>query len=112
VPLPGRERAAAVDALAASDPRMAARLAPELVYRVADVVYGVRCEYACTLSDLLMRRTHVAFERRDAGIALAPLVADAVAPLLGWDATSRELAVETYARDARRVFGRDNGAYS
>ncbi len=105
VRLPGRERAAAVDALASSDTRLSARLDPQLPYRLADIVYGVQCERAFTLSDLLMRRTHVAFETRDAGVAVAPRVAEVVAPLLDWDAAARQRALDDYARDAQRVFG-------
>jgi glycerol-3-phosphate dehydrogenase len=108
VPLPGRERAAAVDALAASDPQLAARLDPQLPYRFADIVYGIQCEQACTLSDLLMRRTRIAFETRDAGVSVASPVADVVAPLLHWDAEARQRAIDAYARDAQRVFGVDD----
>jgi glycerol-3-phosphate dehydrogenase len=62
---------------------------------------------ACTLADLLMRRTHIAFETRDAGLSLAPSAARLVAPLLGWDSGATQAAVEAYASEARRVFGID-----
>jgi len=107
VPLPGRERAAAVDFLASSDMRLSAHLDPELPYRGADIVYGVECEQAFTLSDLLMRRTHLAFETRDAGTSVAPRVAEIVAPLLDWDAAAMQRAIDDYVRDAERVFGVD-----
>jgi glycerol-3-phosphate dehydrogenase len=106
-PLPGGDREAALNTLAASDPRLGARLDPDLPYRYADFVYGVRCERACTLSDLLMRRSHVAYETRDAGVTLAPRVAEVVAPLLDWDSAARAAAVDAYARDAERVFAID-----
>ena len=73
--LPGADRAAAVDAPAARNPALGQPLSPDLGYRGADLVYGVQSELACTLSDLLMRRTHVAFETRDAGVSLAPRAA-------------------------------------
>lgn len=111
VALPGAERPAAVAALAASDPQMAALLDPRLDYRIADLVYAIRCEEAYTLSDLLMRRTHVAFETRDAGVGVAPRVAEVVGPLVGWDAAARQAAVDEYARDARRVFGVEGAAH-
>jgi glycerol-3-phosphate dehydrogenase len=107
VPLPGGDRRAAVDALAASDPKLASPLERDLPYRVADVVYAVRHEYAVTLSDLLMRRTHLAFETRDAAVGLAPRVAQVVAALLGWDGAAQTAAVDAYAADAKRVFGID-----
>lgn len=106
-PLPGGDRRAAVSALAAADPALAVPVAAGLPYRGADFVYGVESELACSLADLLMRRTHVAFETRDAGAAVAPRVADLVAPLLGWDAAARQRELERYAADAARVFGID-----
>jgi glycerol-3-phosphate dehydrogenase len=59
-----------------------------------------------------MRRTHVAFEMRDGGIAAAPRAAAIVARTLGWDDGASRDAVDAYAADARRVFaigGRDDG---
>jgi glycerol-3-phosphate dehydrogenase len=108
VRLPGRERVAAVDALASSDAQLSERVDPQLPYRFADVVYGVECEQAFTLSDLLMRRTHIAFETRDAGVAVSFRVADIVAPLLDWDPQAKRRAIDDYARDAQRVFGWDD----
>jgi glycerol-3-phosphate dehydrogenase len=108
VRLPGRERAAAVDALASADAQLSERLDPQLPYRFADIVYGVECEQAFTLSDLLMRRTHVAFETRDAGVAVSPRVADVVAALLDWDPDAKQRAIDDYARDAQRVFAWDD----
>jgi glycerol-3-phosphate dehydrogenase len=107
VALPGAGRLAAIAALAASEPGLAQPLVAPLPYRVADLVYAVRYEHALTLSDLLMRRTHVAFESRDGGIATAERAAAVVAPLLGWDAAAASAAVDAYAADARRVFGID-----
>ncbi len=107
VPLPGASRVAAVDALASGDPALGEPLIAGLPYRRADLVYGVRCEMAETLSDLLMRRTRIAFETPDAGRSVAQPVADVVGRLLGWDAAARRAAVEAYARDAERVFGID-----
>jgi glycerol-3-phosphate dehydrogenase len=59
-----------------------------------DVERAVTHEMACTLGDILIRRTHVAFETRDHGRGVARDVLPIVAPLLGWDASrsGRELA--------------------
>jgi glycerol-3-phosphate dehydrogenase len=94
-------------ALAERDPALAERLVPELPYARAELAYGVEREMACTLADLLMRRTHLAYETRDAGRSAARLAAAVVAPRLGWDeaAVARELAA--YDADAERVFGID-----
>jgi glycerol-3-phosphate dehydrogenase len=103
------DRWSAVWALAERDPSLGARLLPALPYVRAEFVYAVERELACTLADLLMRRTHVAYESRDAGRGAARVVAPLVAPLLGWDdaAVSRELAA--YDDDAARIFGVDAG---
>ena len=111
VELPGAGRLTAIAALAASEPGLAQLLVAPLPYRAADLVYAVRYEHAHTLSDLLMRRTHVAFETRDGGGATADRAAAVVAPLLGWDAAASRAAVDAYAADARRVFAID-GAVS
>jgi glycerol-3-phosphate dehydrogenase len=94
-------------ALAERDPSLAARLVPALPYLRAEYVYAVEHELAGTLADLLIRRTHVAYETRDAGRAAARLLAPLVASRLGWNepTVARELAA--YDGDAARVFGID-----
>ena len=91
--------------------RRAARRRPWPIAR-ADLVYAVQCEHACTLSDLLMRRTHVAFETRDAGVAARR--ARLRSSPEHWVGTTRPAAPRSTPtpRDARRVFaigGRDDG---
>ena len=79
-------------------------LTPELPYTGADLVYGVRREKAQTLSDLLIRRTHLAFETRDHGSSVAARAADIVAPLLGWDDQTKSARVREYRQDIGRMF--------
>jgi glycerol-3-phosphate dehydrogenase len=88
-------------------PGGAERIAGGLAYTIGEARYAVRHEMALTLGDLLIRRTHVAFQTRDHGLESARRVAAAVADLLGWDATSIDAAVEAYARDVRRIFSID-----
>jgi len=78
-----------------------------LPYTIGEMRYAARYEMAQTLADLLLRRTHLAFETRDHGTESAERAARAVADLLGWDARriTRELAA--YERDAARVFAVD-----
>ena len=62
-------------------------------------------EHARTLSDLLIRRTRVAFEQQaDHGLSVAPAVAEYVAPLLDWDAMAMIDAIARYDADVRRLF--------
>jgi glycerol-3-phosphate dehydrogenase len=67
--------------------------------------YAARSELALTLGDLLIRRTHLAFETRDHGTGVASRVAEAVAPLLGWSAEEQRRAVEEYGMEVERIFG-------
>jgi len=41
-------------------------------------------EYACTIEDILSRRTRLAFLNKDAAVAAVPRVADIMAEELGW----------------------------
>jgi glycerol-3-phosphate dehydrogenase len=63
---------------------------------MAELRWAMAEEEATTLADLLVRRTHLAFETPDAGRA----VARAIAPLLGFDAR----AVVEYENEATRLF--------
>ena len=46
-----------------------------LPYTTTDVSDAADHEFACTIADVLVRRTHLAFETRDHGAAVAPRVA-------------------------------------
>jgi len=94
-------------AFAERDRALAQPLVPGLPYVGAEVLYAAEREMACTVSDVLMRRTQIAFETRDAGRAIAPYVAELLAPIRGWDAGARAAAVAQYDADAERVFGVD-----
>ena len=75
-----------------------------LPYTIGEMRYCVRHEMAYTVADLLLRRTHLAFETRDHGSNSAERVARGVADLLGWNEENIETAVEAYGRDVHRVF--------
>jgi glycerol-3-phosphate dehydrogenase len=97
----------AVWALTHENPALAEPLADGLPYRRAEAVWGVTHEMVQTLADLLIRRLKVAFETRDQGRAAAVRAAEAMAPLLGWDAARTRQQLEAYAADAQRLFGVD-----
>jgi glycerol-3-phosphate dehydrogenase len=82
-----------------------ALVASELPYTMGELRYSVANEMAQTLGDLLVRRTHVAFETRDHGAAAAERVAAAVAPQLGWTAADQRRAIEDYMEEAESIFG-------
>lgn len=74
------------------------RIVPGLPYLMAEVAYAVQHEMALTLSDVLIRRTHVIYEVRDGGLPRAPAVADLMAERLGWDEAERDRQVAEYER--------------
>ncbi len=84
-----------------ADPR---RLVDELPYTSGEMRYCAQYEMAETLGDLLIRRTHLAFETRDHAMSVAPHVAEAVASVLGWDRDAIAAALADYEREARRIF--------
>ena len=88
------------------DHALVARVAPELPYIAAEIHWAVQQEMALTLSDILIRRLHVAFETHDHGASAAPAVARVAAPLLGWTEKQFESELARYGREVGEVFGR------
>ncbi|MGH7619786.1 MAG: glycerol-3-phosphate dehydrogenase/oxidase, partial [Gemmatimonadaceae bacterium] len=91
------------------EPGCAGRLDDALPYVAGELLYSVKSELACTLADLLVRRTHIAFETRDHGLAAAEHAAAVVGPLLGWNREATKRAIDEYALDAERIFRIDDG---
>jgi len=90
--------------LATGTPGGAARLVPHLPYLMGEMLYAAQRELACTLGDLLIRRTRLAFETADHGWSVAPAIADVVGPALGWDAAARATELERFQGEIRRIF--------
>jgi len=70
----------------------------------AEMAWGVTREMAVTLGDLLIRRTHLAFESADQARSIAPAVASIVEPLLGWSPADRDAALRNYDEEVRAMF--------
>jgi glycerol-3-phosphate dehydrogenase len=83
------------------------RLVAALPYTVADVTAAAEQEFACTIADVLVRRTHLAFETRDHGMSVAPRVAALLAPALGWSAADIARELEDYRAEITRLFAID-----
>jgi len=103
--LPGAERSGAVAEMINADSATGACVVPGLPYTIADLRYSIEHEMALTLSDLLMRRTRIAFETPDHGASVAPGVAGAVAGVANWDKHQRSAQIDAYLDDSLRVFG-------
>jgi glycerol-3-phosphate dehydrogenase len=76
-------------------------------YTIGELRYGASHELACTLGDLLIRRTKVAFETRDHGLSVAERAGEGVAAALGWDRRAIAAAIEAYAKEVLRIFAID-----
>jgi len=85
-----------MNAFCETSAELRAEVVAGLPYRMGEMRWGVDRELACTLGDLLIRRTHIAFETQDNGRAAARRVAT----FLGWDAR----AVERYEAEVARIF--------
>ena len=94
-------------ALTRDDPSLAEPLIADLPYSRAEAAYAVSEEMAMTIADVLVRRTHVAFESRDHGRSIAPLAAEIAGERLGWDTAARDRAVAAYERETHRLFDID-----
>lgn len=73
-------------------------------WREQDVDHAVREEFAETVSDVLIRRTTLAFDRKDHGRAVAPRVAARMAVLLHWTDAGVRSALEEFEQDVQRIF--------
>jgi glycerol-3-phosphate dehydrogenase len=87
--------------LALSDPRLAARLHPDLSYIAAEVVWSTRREMARTVEDVLARRTRALFLNARAAIEISGKVAELMAMELGRDAEWQRQQVADFEVVAR-----------
>jgi glycerol-3-phosphate dehydrogenase len=94
----GRYGSAINDLLAmiAQEPRLAEPLTAAPGYLAVEAVYGVTHEGALDLDDVLSRRTRIAMEYPEFGVAAAPEVAALIAGPLGWSDAERESALDAY----------------
>ncbi len=102
LPLPGQNRAALMTQLAKNQPELSRDIIHGLPYTYADVAFAARHEMAVTVGDVLMRRTHVAFESRDHGIEVAGGIADLMADILGWNDAECRAQIEMYVAEVKR----------
>lgn len=102
--LPGADRAREIGRLERETESLGVPLVEGLPYTGAHLVYGVKTEMAQTLSDLLIRRCHLAFETRDHGLSVAARAADIVGPLLNWSAQVKSARVHEFEQDVGRMF--------
>ncbi|MCC8425461.1 glycerol-3-phosphate dehydrogenase/oxidase [Mucilaginibacter sp. UR6-11] len=68
-----------------ADPKLAQKLAEDLPYQHAEVIWAVRHEMARTVEDVLARRLRILFLDAKKAMAIAPVVAELIAKELGYD---------------------------
>jgi glycerol-3-phosphate dehydrogenase len=104
IELPGANREGEISRLEIEKPNLAVPLVEGLPYTGAHLVYGVEAEMAETLSDLLIRRTHIAFETPDHGASVASTAGDVVAPYLAWTEETKRARIQEFKLDVERMF--------
>ncbi|MFN2385057.1 MAG: glycerol-3-phosphate dehydrogenase/oxidase [Thermoanaerobaculia bacterium] len=95
-------RAPEVLKLAADDRALSERLTPGLPDIAAEIVFALRAEDARSISDLLIRRTHLFWQAADQGVGALPRVAALCARELGWDRAREDAAVQDYLSEIAR----------
>ena len=93
-----------------TEPQLAAPVVGASGYIQAELVYAVTHEGARHLEDVLMRRTRIAMETSDGGVASAPAAAQLLAPLLGWDDATLAAEVEDYRSQVALAYRAAKGA--
>jgi glycerol-3-phosphate dehydrogenase len=96
--------APAIEDLMRAEPALAEPLDPALPYTGAEVVWGVRHELACTVEDVLARRTRALFLHAKAAMRMAPRTAELMARELGEDGAWQTRQVESFGEVASNYF--------
>ena len=81
--------------LATENPKLAEPV-PSGTYLGAEIRFAVEHEGALHLDDVLARRTRLSIETPDRGVDAAPVVAEIMAEVLGWDTTVVKRELEHY----------------
>lgn len=70
-------------------------LHPNHPYLEAEVLYGVKAEFACTIVDILARRTRLSFLDQEAALESISKVASLMAPVLGWSGETTQQQIRS-----------------
>lgn len=98
----GSESAAVLN-LALANPKLADPVVPGHPAIRAELIHAMRREMAITLSDLLIRRTHIFFEVVGHAVPEAAAIVDLAAEELGWDAGRKASELSAYLREIQNV---------
>jgi glycerol-3-phosphate dehydrogenase len=96
----------AVLAVAEERPELLEPLVPGLPYLAVEAVYAVRAEMACSVADVLDRRTRASLRDARAAATAGPGVAELLAPELGWDRARVASEAASYAEGVHEALRR------
>jgi glycerol-3-phosphate dehydrogenase len=102
--LPGGDRNSRRAALEVNQPELSRSVIHGLPFTCSDIALAASEEMAVTLADVMVRRTHIAFELVDHGVSSASSVAAVMGDVLGWDEKMTQSRVAEYQREAERLF--------
>ena len=94
--------AKAIAQLIANDASLGEPLVAGLPYLRAEAVYAVTHEMATSVDDIFTRRTRARLAHRRNCVAVAPAVADLIAPLLGWNEAQRSESLAAFLDECAR----------
>ncbi|MDH3457955.1 MAG: glycerol-3-phosphate dehydrogenase/oxidase [Gemmatimonadota bacterium] len=94
--------APAVARLALSEPKLNEPVVPGHTTLWAELLHAMRREMAITLSDLLIRRTHLFYAAPKAVLEMAPIIADLAVREMEWDGARREAELAAYRYEVER----------
>jgi len=78
------------------DPLLTQPLPGAREHLAVEAVFAATNESVQHLEDVLVRRMRISFESGDRGVSAAPVVADLIASIAGWDAHRRDAEVASY----------------
>ena len=83
-------------ALIEDDRKLVQSIVKNLPYLKAEIVYAVVAEGALSVSDVMERRTRIAFEAPNFGLDHVTAIADLMAPYLGWKASDKKASITQF----------------
>jgi len=88
--------------IVAKDPDLASPLVAGRPEIKAQVVWGVEKELACTISDIMIRRTQLYYRDADQGLGAVEMIAEMMAVRLDWSATHKKRSMQDYREEVER----------
>jgi len=95
--------ASEIFALIEDDRKLAQPVVRDLPYLKAEIVYAVVAEGALSVSDVMERRTRIAFEAPEYGLDFVNAIADLIALYLGWKAAQKKASIAEYEKASKRA---------